>query len=51
MDEPEGKRLKERTGSSSRGKVEEDKQTDKRVNETLVYHRIRRGKAEHAVGK
>lgn len=51
MDEPEGKSLKERTGSGSGGKVEEDKQTDKTVNETLVYHRIRRGKAERAAGK
>lgn len=39
----------ESTGRSSRGlglvEVEEDKQTDKRVNETLVHHRVRPGKA------
>lgn len=51
MDEPGGQSLKEATGRSSRGKVEEDKQTDKAVNETLVYHRMRQGKAKRSTGK
>ncbi len=36
---PVGLSLKERTGRSSKGKVEENKQTDKTVNETLVFCR------------
>lgn len=46
-----GKSLKERTGRGSGGKVEENKQTDKTVNETLVYHRMHQGKVECATGK
>lgn len=46
-----GRALKRPLGETAEGKVEEDKQTDKTVNETLVYHRMRLGKAECATGK
>lgn len=43
--------LKRGLGEAAERKVEEDKQTDKRDNETLVHRTMWQGKAEGATGK